>query len=92
MSYLIKRPLLHSNFELPTREELLDLKVGDFVKLIFTDKKGKNGERMWVILTKINKEGDCYHGILDNKAVRLRIKLETKITFHPLDIIDCLTK
>lgn len=85
--------MLHSNFELPTREELLDLKPRNFVKLIFTDKKGNNGERMWVKLTKIDlKEGSRYQGILDNNPLVLRIKLGTKITFHPLDIIDFLTK
>lgn len=37
-----ERPPLAETFELPTREELLDVEPGDLVKLTFNDR-----ERMW---------------------------------------------
>ncbi|MDB5162991.1 MAG: hypothetical protein JWN28_598 [Candidatus Saccharibacteria bacterium] len=44
--YAIIRPRLHADFELPTRQELLKLKPGDSVKLMF-EVGNENIERMW---------------------------------------------
>lgn len=47
--YVILRPPLHPDFDLPKRKKLLKLKPGDLVKLRF--KVGSDDpERMWVIL------------------------------------------
>lgn len=90
MKYIIKRPPLLLTFEMPSREELLSLRKGDNAKLIFSDKNGENVERMWVKLTKIDKEGGEWKGELDNEPLGLKIKYRQKIIFHPFDIIDVL--
>jgi len=88
MNYIIKRPPFLDSFEMPSRRELSSLKIGDNVKLIFTDKDNENGERMWVKLTK-NESGEKWEGELDNKPLGLDMKCGEKIIFHPLDVIDC---
>ena len=86
--YLIRRPPLLTSFELPEREELLRLKIGDWIKLFFVEPNGQGGERMWVIITKMDKNGEAWEGKLNNDPVTLRMKYGEKISFHPLDIID----
>jgi hypothetical protein len=88
MNWKIDRPPLANTFHLPTREELMKLKVGDIVKLIF---RGPEVERMWVIITEQQDSAE-WTGVLDNdpfdENFRELLKSGDKIVFHPLDIID----
>lgn len=87
--FLIERPPLHKNFFLPSREELLKLKKGSSVKLIFS--AGDDVERMWVTLI-YNSDMDRWEGILDNQPVTdgliKELVIGQKVIFHPLDIIQ----
>ena len=89
MLYHIQRPPLHKDFELPSREELLILKKGDLVKLIFCV-EDETPERMWVILDDCTDDIE-WTGVIDNDAVgKLTTEIlpaGTKVNFHPLDII-----
>jgi hypothetical protein len=53
--------------QLPTREEVEKLNVGDYVDLIFTDKSGKS-ERLWLKVTKNRNTNNHYMGKLIDKA------------------------
>jgi hypothetical protein len=87
--YIIIRPRLHPNFELPTREDLLKLKPGDSVKLMF-QVDDDNVERMWVTLSDTSSE-DNWMGIIDNDAIQdlttRVLPVDKAVNFHPLDII-----
>ena len=74
-------------FELPTNEQLVKLKEGSIVKLIFTDTHGKNGERMWVKITKKLGDGN-FEGELDNVPIGLKMKLGDKVKFNAGEIIN----
>jgi hypothetical protein len=81
--------LKHPNtFKIPTRSERTNLKVGDFVKLIFLialkDEEGNylQGERIYVQVTEIVGEG--YRGRLTDKPVSSDTPaLNATITFGP---------
>lgn len=80
----ISLPPLISTFELPNQNELLDLSVGDSVKLIFEQK-----ERMWVTITRTAIESDSnWEGTLDNSPITVNAKHGDKVRFHPLAIIS----
>ncbi len=86
----IIRPPLGTGFYLPTREDLLKIKRGDVVKLIF--QAGEDApERMWV---QVEKCGDSEHwtGRLDNDPAQEYLasvlKYKDVIRFHPLDVIN----
>lgn len=84
------RPPLGPDFELPSREELLDVKPGDDVKLIF--QAGDDAaERMWVLVKQCD-DSDNWVGTLDNNPAQdftaSVLKYEQQIDFHPLDIIN----
>jgi hypothetical protein len=88
-AYRIVRPRLHPNFELPSRKELLKLKPGDSVKLMF--KVGTDDvERMWILLTDTSTD-DLWKGTIDNDATQeltaRTLPVEFEVSFHPLDII-----
>lgn len=61
------RSKIHTSFKIPSREIRDSLKVGYFVKLIFTAVTPPAGERMWVEITKKTKVG--YIGLLRNGPV-----------------------
>ena len=87
--YTIIRPRLYADFELPTRRELLKLKPGDSVKLMF--KVGnENIERMWVTLADTSRD-DTWIGSIDNDATQPLtaniLPADKAVSFHPLDII-----
>lgn len=92
MNYSIERPPLHKNFWLPSREQLLRIKIGDSVKLIF--RAGEDVERMWIIVTK-QQSTDKWTGITDNDPYGADLARElpagTEIVFNPLDIIQIPT-
>ncbi len=92
MNYSIERPPLHANFWLPSRKQLLELKVGDTVKLIF--RSGEDVERMWVIITAQQHDSE-WSGVIDNDPVgqdmSKALPYATEVKFHPLDIIQLPT-
>lgn len=70
-------------FYIPSEEVLSQLKVGDFVKLIFTNEEassnGYRGERMWVKITAVH--GNQFEGVLDNEPYYLPIEVGTELSF-----------
>ena len=73
-------------FEIPSKEEISNLQLGDMVKLLFLfweyDKPEKgvvSCERMWVTIKTIN--GSSITGILENKPT-------TSETLEPLEVIE----
>lgn len=70
-------------FYIPSKEVLNQLKVDDYVKLIFTtqvaEADGYRGERMWVQITAI--DGNRFEGVLDNEPDRLPITPGTIVSF-----------
>lgn len=90
MSYSIQRPPLSENFYLPAKDDLLNLKVGDTVKLIFTPETG-TPERMWVNIREQNSS-ELWRGEIDNDPFGDELKNEISsggiVEFHPLDIIQ----
>lgn len=89
--YYICRPPILETFELPTREELLNIEPGDLVKLIFGSDEVVETERMWV---KVIKIVETYgYGELDNKPVLIpNLSLGDIVTFHLGDVIDIIKK
>jgi len=87
--YYICRPPILETFELPTREELLNIEPGDLVKLIFGSDEVVERERMWV---KVIKIVETYgYGELDNKPVLIpNLSLGDIVTFHLGDVIDIM--
>lgn len=79
-------PPLAPTFALPSREQLLALKAGDSVKLIFQDQQGE-AERMWVKLTAL-RDATQWQGTLDNEPVLLDLRADEVVRFHPLAVID----
>lgn len=80
------RPPLHENFEMPTRDELLEVAPGNVVKLIFD--MGDTAERMWVIVTNCS-DNDEWHGVLDNEPFSTDgSEYGMSVVFHPYDVID----
>lgn len=84
------RPPLGSGFYLPSRKDLLKVKPGDDVKLIF--QAGEDAaERMWV---QVEKCGDSeeWVGRLDNDPAQeftaSVLKYKDLVRFHPLDVIN----
>jgi len=88
-SIKINRPPLVETYDLPTREALLAVKVGDHVKLVFEDASG--AERMWVIVKQLFS-GTVWNGVLDNDPLAIKMKVGEKVSFHPLDVIDILSQ
>lgn len=88
--YTIIRPPLHTRFELPTREDLLKVRPGDIVKLVF-QVGDETPERMWVQVLSTD-DMHAWTGKTDNepfgKTLATTLPCGKEITFHPLDIIN----
>lgn len=88
-SYTIERPPLSPKFHLPTRDELLQLTIGDLVKVMFRHPVS-GVERMWVIISK-QQDISQWTGILDNNPFEEEmakvLKAGDEVLFHPLDIV-----
>ncbi len=79
------RPPLCRTFTLPSHEDLLAVRCGDIVKLVF---EGPMPERMWVCVTEQRSPREWF-GILDNEPLVIdAIQYSARIRFHPLDVID----
>ena len=85
-TYEVRRPPLVDTFDLPTRDELLAVEVGDAVKLILVGSDGA-GERCWVEVTE-RDDSQEWVGRLVNQPVWIEARYGDPITFHPLDSID----
>jgi hypothetical protein len=90
----IARPPLSAGFELPSREDLLVLRPGDWVKLVFVADPSPDSdltaERMWVRLTRCDAI-DEWVGLLDSAPVLVDLQPGDEIRFHPFDIVDITT-
>lgn len=77
---------LHPNtYEIPSKYDVGQLQEGNYVKLCF-EEEGGMGERMWVIIKKIN--GRKFEGELNNEPLGLQsIKLGDKVFFEKSNII-----
>lgn len=76
-------PLTHT-FLRSSHEDLLGVKVGDDVKLLFSA-QGFMVERMWVRVTKL--DSDEWEGTLDNTPFALPAKYCDAVRFHPLAVV-----
>jgi hypothetical protein len=71
---------------IPTTEEIEKIKIGNLVKLLFTDKNGYV-ERMWVEV--LEKETDIFKGLLRNDTIEFGDLNEGKfLYFHSNHIYD----
>jgi len=76
-------------FELPTTEEIEKLQVGHTVKLIFANKEGGCGERMWVEIThQLESSPIEWVGRLRNQPFGLPAEFDDVVRFAPKAIID----
>ena len=88
-SYSVIRPPLAKTYELPSRDDLLDLKPEGLVKVTF--QVGKDDpERLWVLLKECT-DIDRWIGITDNDPLQevtaKVLPAGSEVVFHPLDII-----
>jgi hypothetical protein len=82
---VILLPPMVETFELPSREELLALRPGAQIKLLFAHPDSMV-ERMWVAL--VDRSGmDVWVGQLNNEPFGLPARLNDRVEFHPLAII-----
>lgn len=78
-------PPVVATFELPSRDELLSVRPGDDVKVMFAQ-AGRPIERMWVKVTSV-MDGDEWTGMLDNEPVCVDLECGMALSFHPLAVI-----
>lgn len=72
-------------FHIPSREDIVKVEKGIFVKLIFSE--GKNFERMWVRVT--HKIGNDFKGVLSSKPSKLiSIKDGELVLFKSNNIVE----
>lgn len=94
MNYKIIRPPLANGFDLPTKEKLLEVQKGDFIKLKFQVEDDPI-ERMWVEVSS-NDDPENWVGTLNNDPTGAKTKEVlidgTEIHFHPLDIIEIINR
>jgi uncharacterized protein YegJ (DUF2314 family) len=84
-----------ATFWIPAEERRQSLAKGDLVKLIFlmivrdqaTGHETLEAERMWVIVQR--REGDRYHGVLDNDPYCTRDLVSgAEVVFEPRHVIQ----
>jgi uncharacterized protein YegJ (DUF2314 family) len=74
-------------FEIPSKNEIDQLTIGDYVKLCFQE--NEHGERMWARVEIIN--GDFFQGILDNEPTLVKtVKHGDIVAFERKNIIGVL--
>lgn len=81
-----------STFEIPDAVSRTSLRKGDYAKLVF--EKNKQGERMWVKVTKVEGTGarTRYTGKLDNSPIVIPLKRGATVTFSPRHVINIIAK
>lgn len=76
-------------FEVPSEADIANIKVGDYVKLIFLYEGDVcEGERMWVQVKVLNKDAEYFGGLLSNDPVVVPLKLNDYIEFDSKNIIS----
>jgi len=82
-----KARLYPDTFEIPSKQEIADLKVGDYVKLIFVHSPT---ERMWVKIDAIYNN-HSFTGSLANDPIFIHIvKYGDRFAFHAKHIANIL--
>lgn len=84
----LQNKLTPETFEIPTKDEVSGIEVGDYAKLGF-EEEGKYTERMWVRVISI---GDSvFTGVLDNFPQQLdTISCADEVTFAAKHILSIL--
>jgi hypothetical protein len=80
----IELPPVVESFEVPSREEVLALRAGDSVKIVF-QQKDLPGERMWVKLTTLSTAKMV--GTLESTPLFISLETGAEVSFHPLAIV-----
>lgn len=79
-------------FNIPTKQEILRLKINDYVKVGFIHSKKNEdefSERMWIKIDKINN--DDFEGLLYNDPVICKdLEFEDRICFETKNILDII--
>lgn len=75
-------------FDIPSSEEIADIKVDDYVK-IGMEKRG-GGERFWVIVKEI--KDDHFVGAVNNDLIYVDLELDAPIEFEAKNVLDILKK
>lgn len=85
----------HSDFELPSENDVKSLVPGDFAKLLFRfpqpDRHHPNAERMWVNITGAFQCG-CWLGRLSNDPLYAPLKIGDKVEFSPEHVLAIMKK
>lgn len=83
----IKQNKLHPDtFEIPTKKEIGEVKLGQYVKLGFIE-EGSPPERMWVMVDSI--KGDKFRGFLNNNPFIISsIKCGDVVVFESKHILS----
>ncbi len=68
--------LYPDGFQIPSREEILQLEIGHNVKVCAND------ERFWTKIIDINFETEEVIASVDNKLVRNNLELNEQVKFH----------
>lgn len=79
-----------TTFQIPSREERLNLRPGDLAKVVFKPTNGRGpSERMWVKITEVPEPGK-YVGTLDNDPTNsnLGIRFKSTVEFEALHVIQ----
>ena len=80
------------NLDAPDEETREGVSVGQHVKLVFrfaderSQRQDGECERMWVLVTGRDDDGDCYSGTIDNDPHHEAAKHGDTVCFHPLHI------
>lgn len=83
-----------TTFHIPDAEDIAQLKVGDFAKIVFLYDETVhtphgvpvNSERMWIKITEINNCG--FKGELDNEPNNKKLRLGMDIKFETKHICN----
>lgn len=86
--YKIIRPPIHKpTFERVSKFDLENLTVGSAVKIILADLNETGQERIWILVTQINENGNC-KGLVNNEPLNRNLAYQDEIRFHVTDIIQ----
>lgn len=78
----------------PSKRRRENCRVGDYVKLLFrfaeeaAPREDGETERMWVVITEVDKDEGIYTGKLDNDPVHTSVSCGDVLQFHPDHIAE----
>jgi hypothetical protein len=79
-----------TTFNIPTKEERLNLRPSDLAKIVFCPPSGQGySERMWIKIIEVPEPGK-YKGTLDNDPTNpnLGLHFESKVEFEARHVIQ----